>query len=79
MATTGKLSNNTKAALNSSAEPRAQNFEDLVLRHIRYSIARQHSAMRSGLVQGGFAGGPGPDCRADDCRPECLRSGRRQA
>lgn len=45
MATTGKLSNNTKAALNSSAEPRAQNFEDLVLRHIRYSIARDSTQL----------------------------------
>jgi hypothetical protein len=45
MATTAKLGKKTKPALNAAAEPRAQSFEDLVFRHIRYSIARDSSQL----------------------------------
>src|SRR5712692_71731 len=45
MATNPKLRRRTKAALNTAAEPRAENFENLVLRHVRYSIARDRTQL----------------------------------
>jgi starch phosphorylase len=45
MAPTAKLAKDTKRALNSAPEPRPENFEELVLGHIRYSIARDRSQL----------------------------------
>jgi starch phosphorylase len=45
MATTPKLGRGTKPAFNAVPQPQTENFENLVLRHVRYSIARDRTQL----------------------------------